>query len=100
MHYWIIRSLQFSLMPKKSIQIADHGVKTMNFADDSIIFVKEFNCLTSIELILELWKKCSSSKILFQKVRFVGEQELGQNKSQFHKENLYLELNVTLFERK
>lgn len=60
-------------MLEKGIQIADHGVKTMNFADDSIIFVKEFNYLTSIELILELWEKCSSSKTTFQKIRLVGE---------------------------
>ena len=37
----------------KGIQIGDHEIKIVNFADDTTIFLRDFSCLTKIELILE-----------------------------------------------
>ena len=51
----------------KGIQIGDHEIKTVNFADDNIIFLRHFSYLTKIELILELYQKTSSSKVNFSK---------------------------------
>ena len=56
----------------KGIQIGDHEIKIVNFADDTTIFLWDFSCLTKIELILELSQKSSSSKINFQKARPYG----------------------------
>ena len=49
----------------KGIQIGDHEVKIVNFADDTTIFLRDFSCFTKTELILELRQKASSSKINF-----------------------------------
>ena len=51
----------------KGIQIGDHEIKIVNFADDTTIFLRDFSCLTKIELILELPQKASRSKINFSK---------------------------------
>ena len=56
----------------KGIQIGDHEIKIVNFAHDTTIFLRDFSCLTEIELILELSQKSSSSKINFQKARPYG----------------------------
>ena len=56
----------------KGIQIGDHEIKIVNFAYDTTIFLRDFSCLTKIELILELSQKSSSSKINFQKARPYG----------------------------
>ena len=49
----------------KGIQIGDHEVKIVNFADDTTIFLRDFSCFTKTKLILELPQKASSSKINF-----------------------------------
>ena len=46
----------------KGIQIGDHEIKIVNFADNTTIFLRYFSCLTKIELILELCEKASISK--------------------------------------
>ena len=46
----------------KGIQIGDHKIKIVNFAYDTTIFLRDFSCLTKIELILEL-----SQNLLAQK---------------------------------
>ena len=51
----------------KGMQIGDHEIKIVNFADDTTIFLRDFSCLTKIELILELPQKVSNSKINFSK---------------------------------
>ena len=53
----------------KGMQIVDHEIKIVNFAYDTTIFLRDYCCLTRIELILELSQKSSSSKINFQKAR-------------------------------
>ena len=53
----------------KGIQIGDHEIKIVNFAYDTTIFLRDFSCLTKIELIFELSQKSSSSKINSQKAR-------------------------------
>ena len=47
----------------KGIQAGDCEIKIVNCADDTTIFLRNFSCLTNIELILELSQKASSSKI-------------------------------------
>ena len=56
----------------KGIQTGDHEIKIVNFADDTTIFLRDFSCLTKIELILELSQKASSSKVNFQNARPYG----------------------------
>ena len=51
----------------KGIQIGDHEIKIVNFADDTTIFLRDFNFLTKIELNLELSYKAYSSKLNFSK---------------------------------
>ena len=46
----------------KAIQTGDHEIKIVNFAYDTTIFLRDFSCLTKIELILEL-----SQNLLAQK---------------------------------
>ena len=35
----------------KGIQIGDHEIKIVNFADDTTIFIRGFSCRTKIKLI-------------------------------------------------
>ena len=51
----------------KDIQIGDHEIKIVNFANDTTIFLWDFSCLTKLEWVLELSQKTSSSKINFSK---------------------------------
>ena len=51
----------------KGMQIGDHEIKIVNFANDTTIFLNNFSCLTKTKLILELSQKASSSKINFLK---------------------------------
>ena len=51
----------------KDIQMGDHKIKIVNFADVTTIFLRDFSCLTKIEFILELFQKAFSSKINFSK---------------------------------
>ena len=53
----------------KGIQIGEHEIKTVNFPDDTTIFLRDFSCLTKIELILKLSQKASRSKVNFQNAR-------------------------------
>ena len=38
----------------KDIQIKDHEINILNFADDTTTFLTDFSCVTKIELISEL----------------------------------------------
>ena len=97
----------------KGIQIGNHEIQIVNFADDTTIFLRDFRWLTDIKSILKLCKKASSSKINFSKNQTLWTwayknalvtilhqnswsvfwyfcpwlQELGQNIWQFNKEN-------------
>ena len=51
----------------KGIQIGDHEIKKVNFADDTNIFLRDITCLDSIQVILKLYEDASSSKINFLK---------------------------------
>ena len=51
----------------KRIQIGDHKIKTVNFANDTTIFLRDITCLDRIQLILKLYEDASSSKINFSK---------------------------------
>ena len=44
----------------KGVQIGDHEMKTLNFPDDTTIFLRDINCLTRIQLILKLYEKVST----------------------------------------
>ena len=53
----------------KVIQIGDHEIKIVNFADNTTIFLKDITCLNRIQVILKLYKDASCSKINFSKIQ-------------------------------
>ena len=56
----------------KGIQIGEHEINIVNFAYDTTIFLRDFRCLTNIQLILELSQKSCGPKINFQKPDLTG----------------------------
>ena len=40
----------------KGIQIGDHEIKIVNFADDTTIFLRDITCLNIMQLILKLYE--------------------------------------------
>ena len=40
----------------KGIQIGDHEIKIVNFADDTTIFLRDITCLNIMQVILKLYK--------------------------------------------
>ena len=71
----------------KEIQIGDHEIEIVNFADNTTIFLRDTTCLNRIQVILKLYKDLSSLKINISK---------SQTSAQFPLK--YLELtSVTLF---
>ena len=56
----------------KGIQIEEHGIKTVDFADDAAIFLGDITCLNRIQVILKLFKDASRSKINFSKAKHYG----------------------------
>ena len=51
----------------KGIQIGDHKIKIVNFADDTTILLRDITCLDRIQVILKPYEDASSSKINFSK---------------------------------
>ena len=51
----------------KGIQIGDHEIKIVNFADHTTIFLRDITCPNRIQGILKLYEDASSSKINFWK---------------------------------
>ena len=51
----------------KGVQIGGHEIKIVNFADNTIIFLRDITCLDRIQVILKLYEDASSSKINFSK---------------------------------
>ena len=54
------------------IQIGDHEIKIVNFADDTTIFLRDITCLDRIQVILKLYEDASNSKINFSKSQNFG----------------------------
>ena len=54
------------------MQIGDHKIKIVNFADDTTIFLRDIICLNRIQVILKLYEDASSSKINFLKANLYG----------------------------
>ena len=40
----------------KGIQIGDHKIKIVNFADNTTIFFRDINCFNRIQMILKLYE--------------------------------------------
>ena len=51
----------------KGVQIGDHEMKLVNFADNITIFLGYITCLKGIQVISKLYEKALSSKINFSK---------------------------------
>ena len=49
------------------MQIGDHKIKVVNFADDTTIFLRGITCLNRIQVILNLYEDVSKSKANFSK---------------------------------
>ena len=95
----------------RGIQIGDHEIKTVNFADGTTIFLRDITCLDKTEVILKLYEDAPSSKINFSKSQNFGNSILDNCKwdkiSEDIAKNLYLELrgkkiivNQTLLSKK
>ena len=60
----------------KGIQIGDHDIKIVNFADNTTIFLRDTTCLNRIQVILEPYENAKmqrSQKIIFSKSQgFMG----------------------------
>ena len=48
----------------KGIQIGDHEIKTVNFADDFTIFLRDITCLNRIQLILKIYEDASTILVI------------------------------------
>ena len=53
----------------KGIQIGQHEIELVNFADGTTIFLRDITCLNRKQVILKLYKEASSSQINFSKTR-------------------------------
>ena len=51
----------------KGIQIEDHEIKIVNFADDTTILLRDITCFDRIQVIFKLYEDACSSKINFSK---------------------------------
>ena len=51
----------------KGVQIGNHEIKLVNFADDITIFIGDTTCLNRIQVILILYEEDSCSKINLSK---------------------------------
>ena len=51
----------------KGIQIGDHEIKIVNFADNTTIFLRDITCLDSMQVILKLYEDGPRSKTNFSK---------------------------------
>ena len=47
----------------KGIQIGDHGIKIVDFADNTTIFLIDITCLNRIQLILKLYENAKINKL-------------------------------------
>ena len=45
----------------KGIQIGNHDIKTVNFADDTTIFLWDITCLSIIQMILNLYESAKKN---------------------------------------
>ena len=47
----------------KGIQIGDYGIKVVNFADNTTIFLRDITCLNRIQVILKPYEIAKISKL-------------------------------------
>ena len=72
--YTILRLRYYNLINDdkriKGIQIGDHEIKTVNFTDNTTIFLRDITCLNRIQVILRLYEKDKpAQRKFFQKAR-------------------------------
>ena len=51
----------------KGVQIGNHEIKLVNFADEITIFIGDITYLNRLQVILKLYEEDTSSKINFSK---------------------------------
>ena len=54
----------------KGMQIGDHDIKIVNFADNTTIFLRDITCLNRIQVILKQYENAKTNKLkiyFFQK---------------------------------
>ena len=71
-----LRYLPISLKRAKGIQIEDHGIEIVDFADDAAIFLGDITCLNRIQVILKLFEDASRSKINVSKAKHHGMEHI------------------------
>ena len=47
----------------KGIQIGDHDIKIVNFADNTTIFLRDITCLNRIQVILKPYENAKINKL-------------------------------------
>ena len=47
----------------KGIQIGDHDIKILNFADNTTIFLRDITCLNRIQVILKPYENAKINKL-------------------------------------
>ena len=67
-----LRYLLIWLISIKGIQIGDHEIKIVNFADDTAIPLRDITCLNRIHVVLKLYGDASISKINVSKAKPYG----------------------------
>ena len=99
-----LRYLPVSLIRIKIMQIGNHKIKVVNYANGTTIFLRDIACLNRIQVILELYEDTSSSKINFSNAKPYGLERIkvelmnqdkwnGQNFPLKYLELKYLELS-------
>ena len=66
----------------KGVQIGEHEIKLVNFAEDITIFLGDITCLNRIQVILKLYEEASSSKIKSYRLGHIKVELISQNKWQ------------------
>ena len=64
----LLRHFTLSLIRIEGVQIGDHEIKIVNFADDTC----NFTCLNRIQVTLKLYQGASNSKINYSKAKPYG----------------------------
>ena len=64
-----LKYLLISLIRIKGMQIGDHMIKIVDFADETIIFLRFITCFCRIEVISKLYEDAPSSKINFSRAK-------------------------------
>ena len=76
--------------------IGDHDINLVNFAGDTMIFLRDINCLVRIQVTLKLYEEISISKINFKKVGSYGLGNIGEHEEKFPENRWFTFIHIFL----